>query len=97
MFGMSDYEPLRGYLNSAGYRWSYGAMIGRSDATWQQATAALPGSALIQQLRAAGFTAIWVQLNGYEDGGTAIQRELSGLLGPPALVRADGVVAVWRL
>src|SRR5665811_1326720 len=37
MFGMSDYEPLRGYLNTAGFRWSYGATKGRPDAAWQQA------------------------------------------------------------
>jgi phosphoglycerol transferase len=97
MFGMQDYDPFRGYLHTTGLHWSYGAMKGRPDAAWQQATAALPTPAMVQQLRAAGFTAIWVQLNGYEDRGTAIQRELSSLLGPPALVRADGVVAVWRL
>jgi phosphoglycerol transferase len=97
MFGMSDYEPLRGYLHTTGLHWSYGAIKGRPDATWQQATAALPAPAMIQQLRAAGFKAIWVQLNGYEDGGTAIHAALDGLLGPPAVVSEDGVLAVWRL
>jgi hypothetical protein len=52
---------------------------------------------MIQQLRDKGFAALWVQLNGYEDGGVAIRSELTSLLGPPALVKADGVVAVWRL
>ena len=97
MFGMSDYEPLRGYLHTTGLHWSYGAVKGRPDATWQQATAALPAPAMIQQLREKGFAALWVQLNGYEDGGTAILRELSSLLGSPAVVKADGVIAVWRL
>jgi phosphoglycerol transferase len=97
MFGMSDYAPLRGYLHTTGLHWSYGAVKGRPDATWQQATATLPAPAMIQQLRAAGFKAIWVQLNGYEDGGTAIRAALDGLLGPPATVSKDGVLAVWRL
>jgi len=52
---------------------------------------------MIQQLREKGFAALWVQLNGYEDGGTAALRDLSSLLGPPAVVKADGVIAVWRL
>ena len=97
MFGMSDYAPLRGYLHTTGLHWSYGAVKGRPDATWQQATAALPAPAMIQQLRAAGFKAIWVQLNGYEDAGSAIHAALDGLLGPPAVVSEDGVLAVWRL
>jgi phosphoglycerol transferase len=97
MFGMPDYDPLRGYLHTTGLHWSYGAVKGRPDATWQQSTAALPAPAMIQQLREKGFAALWVQLNGYEDGGTAILRELSSLLGPPAVVKADGVIAVWRL
>jgi phosphoglycerol transferase len=97
MFGMPDYDPLRGYLHTTGLHWSYGAVKGRPDATWQQSTARLPAPAMIQQLREKGFAALWVQLNGYEDGGTAILRELSSLLGPPAVVKADGVIAVWRL
>jgi phosphoglycerol transferase len=97
LYGMADYQPFRGYLHTTGLRWSYGAVKGRPDATWQQATAALPAPAMVQQLRAAGFTAIWVQLNGYEDGGTAIRAALDGLLGPPATVSGDGVLAVWRL
>jgi phosphoglycerol transferase len=97
MYGMADYQPFRGYLHTTGLRWSYGSVKGRPDATWQETTAALPAPAMVQQLRAAGFTAIWVQLNGYEDGGTAIRAALDGLLGPPATVSGDGVLAVWRL
>jgi hypothetical protein len=49
------------------------------------------------RLRAAGFDAVWVQMNGYEDGGTALYGALTGLLGSPAVVKQNGVVAVWRL
>jgi len=42
MLGMSDHEPLRGDLHTTGLHWSCGAVKGRPDATWQQATAALP-------------------------------------------------------
>ncbi len=83
MFGMTDYDPVRGYLNTTGLRWSYAAMKGRPDAAWQQATAALPAPAMVERLRAAGFNAIWVQLNGFEDGGTSVLAALDGLLGTP--------------
>ena len=97
MFGMREYDPVRGYLNTTGLHWSYAAMRGRPDAAWQEATAALPTPAMVERLRAAAFNAIWVQLNGYEDGGTAIHAALDGLLGPPAVVSKDGVFALWRL
>jgi phosphoglycerol transferase len=97
VFGMTDYDPVRGYLNTTGLHWSYAAMKGRPDAAWQEATAALPAPAMVERLRASGFNAIWVQLNGYENGGTSVRAALDGLLGAPAAVSSDGVFAVWRL
>jgi phosphoglycerol transferase len=97
IYGMTGYDPFRGYIHTSGLRWSFGAVNGRPDAAWQEATAELPTAAMIQRLRASGFSAVWVQLNGYEDGGAAIRRELDDVLGPPVLTRSDGVVALWRL
>lgn len=97
LYGMQDYDPFMGYVHTSGLRWSYGAIKGRPDAAWQQATAALPPVAMIERLRGAGFSALWVQLNGYADGGTAIKRSLDKLLGVPVAMREDGVVAIWRL
>jgi phosphoglycerol transferase len=96
-FGMQDYDPMRGYLHVDGFRWSYGAMKGRADDAWQKATAALPPAEMVAAARARGFTAIWVQLNGYQDGGVAVRTALTGLLGEPAAVSGDGVFAVWKL
>ena len=70
---------------------------GRADAAWQEATASLPPTAMLERLRAAGFGALWVQVNGYEDGGVAIRADLEKLLGAPAAVREDGVIAMWLL
>jgi phosphoglycerol transferase len=97
LFQMSDYSPFTGYIHTTGLRWSYGAMKGRPDAAWQEATAALPPAAMVTLLREAGFNALWVQLNGYEDGGVAIRADLEKLLGDPAVVRQDGLIAVWLL
>ena len=102
IYGMQYYDPFRGYLHTTGLRWSYGAIRGRPDAAWQQATVALPAPAVIQRLREKdfcekGFAALWVQFNGYEGGGATIRRERTSLLGPPAVVKADRGVAVWRL
>jgi len=97
IYGMQDYDPLRGYLHADGLRWSYGAMKGRADDAWQKATAALAPAEMIREARARGFSALWVQLNGYADGGAGIRGTLTGLLGEPVAVGGDGVFALWRL
>jgi phosphoglycerol transferase len=97
IYGMQDQDPFKGYLHTSGMRWSYGATKGRPDAAWQQATAALPVPKMLKELRAAGFDATWVQLNGYEDNGAAISRSLTAELGKPVVVSSDGLIAVWAL
>ena len=96
-FGMQDYDPLRGYLFTDGLRWSYGTMKGRADDAWQKTTAALAPRYTVEQARAKGFSALWVQFNGYADGGAAIHAQLTTLLGEPVVVSGDGVFAVWKL
>lgn len=95
--GLEDYDELRGYVHTEGFRWSYAAMKGRPDAKWQEAAAQLPPDQLVEKLREEGFDALWVQLNGYEDGGKELVAEYVELLGQPVTVKPDGSVAVWRL
>jgi phosphoglycerol transferase len=94
---MYDYDPLRGYVHSSKLRWSYGAMKGRADDTWQKETADLPPAEMLAEVRAKGFKGLWVQLNGYEDGGVEITRQLTRELGSEPLRSADGTFAFWRL
>lgn len=96
-YGMSDYDPLRGYLHADGLRWSYGAPKGRSDDAWQKATAALPAREMVRELRSRGFGAVWVQLNGYADSGSEVKADIDSELGPPIATSPDGAFAVWRL
>ena len=70
---------------------------GRADDAWQRATAALPVPEMVRELRAKGFTGVWVQLNGYADDGAQITRELTKELGGAPLRSADGVFAFWKL
>ena len=95
--GLQDYEELRGYLHTKGLRWSYGAMKGRPEAKWEASTSAMPPAAMLARLRAAGFSALWIQLNGYADGGAAVTKHFDDLLGAPFLVDPNGTVAIWRL
>lgn len=94
---MNDYDPLKGYLLSSGLRWSYGAMKGRSTDAWQRATSGLPVPAMLAEVRAKGFTGLWVQLDGYGDGGRDISQRIEDALDEPPTLSADGRFAFWRM
>jgi phosphoglycerol transferase len=94
---MTDYEPLRGYLHSSTLRWSYGAQKGREADAWQRQVAAMPAAIMVGELKAAGFSAVWVDRNGYEDNGAAIEAELARITGSTPIVSPDGQLVVFAL
>jgi phosphoglycerol transferase len=94
---MTDYEPFRGYLHSKALRWSYGAQKGREIDAWQQQVASLPAAALIAEAQRAGFSAVWVDRNGYADNGAAIEAALAQATGVTPIVSDDGQLSVFVL
>jgi phosphoglycerol transferase len=94
---MTDYEPFRGYLHSKALRWSYGAQKGRETDAWQQQVAQLPAAALVAEARRAGFSAVWVDRNGYADNGAAIEAGLEQATGTKPIVSDDRQLAVFVL
>jgi phosphoglycerol transferase len=77
---MGDYQPLKGYLHSRTLRWSYASMIGREGDRWQRKVVAKPVPEMVQALSAAGFRGIYLDRDGYPDGGAEIDARLSALL-----------------
>jgi hypothetical protein len=63
---------LRGYLHSRDTKWSFGAVLGRPTASWQEQVAQLPLAQMVPELKRAGFAGLWVDRTGYPDGGAAI-------------------------
>lgn len=94
---MPDYEPLRGYLHSTTLKWSYGAQKGRQTDAWQRQTATLPADQMVAAVRAQGFSAVWVDRNGYEDNGAAIEGDLQRVTGHAPLVSGGGEFATFVL
>lgn len=85
-----DYDPGRGYVHTTdGLRWSYGAMTGRPQ-DWEVDTPGLPVSTLLDAVTAAGFSGLWIDRQGYQDGGAALQSEVQQVLGTPPLISRDG-------
>ncbi|NMM34710.1 MAG: hypothetical protein HHJ13_12060 [Phycicoccus sp.] len=95
--GMTDYAHFRPSLVSSSLTWSYGAFRGTSLADWQLALPEKSTPALLDDLVAAGFCAVEVDRFGYADRGTALDGELSALLGQPIATTADGRNLAWNL
>jgi phosphoglycerol transferase len=84
---LGDYELFRGYLHSSTLRWSYGAIKGREASQWQRSVFALPIEMSMAQIRARGFSGIYLDRRGFRDN--TAETALRSLLGPP-MVSEDG-------
>lgn len=92
---MMDYQHFRASLQSKTLRWSYGAMKGRPGDAWEQRIAGLAAPQMVAELKADGFSAIWVDRTGYDDNGAAIGASLEKATGSQPLVSLDGQIAVY--
>lgn len=90
------YDELRPYLHSTRLRWSFAAMKGRPT-DWHADVADIPLRSLLAGSVAGGFSGLVVDRFGYGDGGTALEAELSPIVGPPAEVGANLRMAFWDL
>lgn len=86
-----DYDHFRGVLLTKTLRFSYGACKGRRADLWQKQVFAKPTPEMVGDLMSSGFRGICVDRFGYEDGGAAIERELTAILAsPPSLQGGNG-------
>jgi phosphoglycerol transferase len=94
---MYNYDHLRGYLHARRLRWSYGAVLGRPGWSWQEALAKKPLKELLPAAAAAGFAGVWVDRQGYEDGGANVEGELRRHLGRAPWRSQDGRLLFFDL
>lgn len=94
---MVDYDHFRGYLHSRTLRWSYGTIKNRDDDLAQQRVAALAGEEFVQSLAFAGFSGVYLDRHGYEDGGAAKEAELSSALQSQPIVSGNGRLLFFNL
>ena len=94
---MAAYDPGRAYLHSRTLRWSYGAMKGRFDDAWQKAAVDQPTSAMLRSLALAGFSGIYVDRDGYNDRGVALEADLRRLTGGSPIESGDRRLAFYDL
>ncbi len=81
---MGDYAHVRGYMQTAALRWSYGAMKERGQDTWNATTADFPPDKMLPILAAAGFGGVYIDGSGYQDHGKSEIEGISEALGGTA-------------
>jgi len=94
---MVDYDHFRGYVHSKNLRWSYGAMRSREGDRVQEHVAALPAEEFVRALAFGGFSGIYVDRRGYQDGGLAKESELSNILQTKPLISPNGRLLFFNL
>ena len=70
--GMPSYDHIRPYLHSDALRFSFGGIKGRPWVKWQQGLAQRPFPEIIRAVEAYGFSAVYVNRNGFQDRGAGI-------------------------
>ena len=83
-------DLLRPYLHTQRVGWSYGSLRGHTGARWAKETATLPPKRMVAALVEAGAGGIYIDRRAYKDRAAALEKDLTGQLGPPALVHPSG-------
>lgn len=95
VYGMGDYDHLRGYIHSKRLRWSYGGVKGR-ESMWQERLADMTPTEAIESVAIAGFDALWIDRYGYADAGAEMDVAALAVAGAP-IVSSEGRFAVYDL
>lgn len=86
---MKDYELALGPVYTDGLKWSYGAMKGRNVIGESLYFDEGMSEEFVQGIIEAGFSAVYIDTRGFEDGGEAINRFYSETLGLTPIVSED--------
>jgi hypothetical protein len=89
--GVPPYDHFRPYLYSKQLRFSYGSMKGRPREQWQRDLGTVPFEKAIEQIKERGFSAIYINRNGFPDKGKQFVEKLRGMgFEKPAIESAGG-------
>ncbi|WP_127168832.1 sugar translocase [Xanthomonas sp. BRIP62415] len=95
---LHTYDLAVGFLHSQHLKWSYAGMKGREGDLFYRNLETQPAATQLQALHRFGFDAVYIDKRGYADQGAEVIGEWTRAIGePPAMVREDGDVVVFRL
>jgi hypothetical protein len=81
---MGLYDHGRSFLHSRALRWSWGAFTGRHG-DWHREVARLDPPDFLRRIAVAGFSAVWLDRLGYEDGGRRLEEAFQAITGATPL------------
>jgi hypothetical protein len=96
VYGMTDYDHLRGYLHSDSLRWSYGGVKG-GDTEWQPALLENATPFVLTAIAAVGFKGLYIDRAGYSDRAKSLEVQLQQLLGAPLFESQDRRLVTYDL
>ena len=92
-----DHEHFKGYLHAKSLRWSYGVVNGEKDDLWQRTIVIRPVAEFVDEISSAGFLGIYINRNGYADGGASLEAQLTAILGMKPMTSGDGNLIFFSL
>lgn len=98
LHGLGSYSLATGFIHSRELKWSFAGMRGREGDLFFRNLALLPVPDQLRAIQDKGFAAVYIDTNGYADGGAEVIAAWTQLLGHgPDLKRPDGKVVVFKL
>jgi phosphoglycerol transferase len=94
---LADYEHFRGYLNTDGVKWSYGAFKGTDADAIIKYISKQTGSALVEDLVATGYTGLYIDRFGYADSAAALEKQVRAIIRTEPFVSHDDRFVVYDL
>jgi phosphoglycerol transferase len=88
-YGMTDYDPLRGYVHSDDLYWGYGGARGRA-ADWQAQVVQQATPEMLDAITAVGFDGLWIDTLGYPNRAAAIIEEVESATGEAPITSSNG-------
>jgi phosphoglycerol transferase len=85
---MGPYDCAKPYLVSTRLRWSY-PVISNGPLYWHERLSRLATREAVPVVRAAGFSAVWVDRYGYEDDAAGVVKDIEALVGPGRVLAED--------
>lgn len=79
---LDHYGPLLPYLHTQDLRWSFGAVKGRFESAWQERLVPPESPTFLFDLVAMGYQGLYIDRDGYPDGGSALEAAVRAPLGP---------------
>ncbi len=94
--GPFDYKHFNAYLYTDTLRWSYGGVKGRDTGARELLDSDGGSYMFLKNIKNAGFKAVYIDTDGYEDGGASILSFYNGL-GVEPLVSSDGKLYLYDI